>query len=84
MIVCDVCKNIKSKPVFDVNLTVVKAEEHKGKLRDREIVKIPFHLCDKCISNFNSRLGMFVRSVRDEDAGGNGSEDATNEQEKSS
>jgi hypothetical protein len=72
MIVCDRCKKIPSKgknEPFLYELTGSKMEETKtGKGRPaagREIVKIPMHLCDGCITAFNRGLGAFIVSVRD-------------------
>lgn len=46
----------------------LKTEERKEKQKatEREIVRIDMHLCDPCIAEFNSRLGIFVNKIRQE------------------
>lgn len=72
MIICDRCKKVpkgtKNQP-FLYELTGTKMEETKtgkrGTATGREIVKIPMHLCDPCITEFNKSLGHFIGGVRD-------------------
>jgi hypothetical protein len=72
MIVCDVCKKIpkggKNEP-FLYEITGSKMEEtkvgKKGAAAGREIVKIPMHLCDGCITVVNRNLGRLVSSMQE-------------------
>lgn len=63
MRICDICKDLK-KSTFEVRLVVVKAEEKKGKIMDREVISILIDLCDKDITTLNFQLGKFVQELR--------------------
>jgi hypothetical protein len=72
MIICDRCKKVPAKgkhEPFLYELVGSKMEETKvgkrGAAVGREIVKIPMHLCDTCITAFNRELGAFIVGIRD-------------------
>lgn len=66
MKVCDLCKKVpigieKARKPFDYIFVGTKVEEKK---RGREIVKIEMHLCDRCITDFNSKFGTWLQGMR--------------------
>ena len=66
MIICDICQNTdirKYKP-FEYHVICVKQEEKNKRTVGREVIKIEMHLCEKCISEFNNRLGNFIHQLR--------------------
>jgi hypothetical protein len=75
MIVCDMCKSVdvrKNKP-FECEVKTIKMEEKgasstKKTVVPRELVSIQMHLCDRCITEFNQKLGHFIHSVRTNEA----------------
>ncbi len=66
MLVCDCCHSTdqKKRKAFEISLTTIKDEEKSKKIVPREMLRIPMHLCDKCIDHFHSRLGVMIATMR--------------------
>lgn len=63
MKVCDICL---SENCSEVKVTIVKADERRGKIIDRDVISVPFDLCEKCLTNFLRQVGDFTRKVRED------------------
>lgn len=56
MRVCDRCKSVKAK-CFDIRVRVFKEDE------ERQIIEIPYDLCNNCLTYLNTDLGKMKLKV---------------------
>lgn len=63
MIVCDLCKSPKVMG-YNCRVAIFKEDRSPRKAQERQVVSMPLHICDRCVTNLSKELGKAIGKLR--------------------